>query len=46
MPIPNPTKKTVENYNSFYLNIGWANTGPRAQFTIPRAVNASRNFLS
>ena len=40
------TKKTVENPNSFYLDIGLTNTGCAAQLTIPSAANASGNFLS
>ena len=42
----NRTKKTVENRNSFYLDIGLSYTGSTAQLTIPSAVNASGNFLS
>ncbi len=39
------TKKTVENRNSFYLDIGLTNTGCTAQLTIPSAVNAPGNFF-
>ena len=40
------TKKTVENRNSFYLDIGLTNNGSTAQLTIPSAVNASGNFFN
>ncbi len=39
------TKKTVENPDSFYLDIGLTNTGCTAQLTIPSAVNDSGNFF-
>ncbi|NET41010.1 FAD-dependent monooxygenase [Okeania sp. SIO2B3] len=41
----NRTNKTVENRDSFYLDIGLTNTGCTAQLTIPSAVNAPGNFF-
>ena len=41
----NRTKKTVENRNSFYLDIGLTNIGSTAQLTIPILRNATQTAV-